>query len=184
MNNISQDNEADLAAIDAVIAAFFGAFTNKNGAADLGRLRTLTIAQCVIVKASAPEIYGLEDFIAPRAKLLNGGALAEFEEIETSSSTDIFGNIAQRLSLYRKSGILSGKPFAATGVNQFLLVRMDGGWKIAAVTWDDEREGFVPPRRIAAARHPAVLDIAHLGSSGCPRYSSTCDREARSHGPS
>src|SRR5579859_6783883 len=32
MNNISQDNEADLAAIDAVIAAFFGAFTNKNGA--------------------------------------------------------------------------------------------------------------------------------------------------------
>ncbi len=156
MDNISQENEADLAAIDAVIAAFFGAFTNKHRPADLGRLRTLTIAQCVIVKASVPEIYGLEDFIAPRAKLLNGGPLAEFEEVETSSSTDIFGNIAQRLSPYRKSGILSGNRFAATGVNQFLLVRMDAGWKIAAVTWDDEREGFVPPRRIAVARHPVV----------------------------
>ena len=156
MDNISQDNEADLAAIDAVIAAFFGAFTNKHRPADLGRLRALTIAQCVIVKAAAPEIYGLEDFIAPRAKLLNDGPLAEFEEVETSSSTDIFGNIAQRLSLYRKSGILWGNRFAATGVNQFLLVRMDAGWKIAAVTWDDEREGFVPPRSIAVARHPVV----------------------------
>ncbi len=149
MDTILHDNKADLVAIDAVIAAFFGAFTNKHGLADLGRLRALTIAQCVIVKASAPEIYGLEDFIAPRAKLLNGGPLAEFEEVETSSSTDIFGNIAQRLSLYRKSGILSGNRFAATGVNQFLLVRMKADWKIAAVTWDDEREGFVPPRRIA-----------------------------------
>ncbi|HET6844949.1 MAG TPA: DUF4440 domain-containing protein [Candidatus Angelobacter sp.] len=156
MDNISQDNEADLAAIDALIAAFFGAFTNKHGLADLGRLRALTIAQCVIVKASAREVYGLEDFISPRAKLLNGGPLAEFEEIETSSSTDIFGNIAQRLSLYRKSGILSGNRFASTGVNQFLLVRMDAGWKIAAVTWDDEREGFVPPLHIAVARHPVV----------------------------
>lgn len=156
MDNISQDNEADLVAIDAVIAAFFGAFTNKQGFADLGRLCGLTIAQCVIVKASAPEIYGLEDFIAPRAKLLNGGPLAEFEEVETSSSTDIFGNIAQRLSLYRKSGILSGNRFAATGVNQFLLVRIDADWKIAAVTWDDEREGFVPPRRIPVARSPVV----------------------------
>ncbi len=156
MDNISQDDEADLAAIDAVIAAFFGAFTNKHGPADLGRLRGLAIAQCVIVKASAREIYGLEDFIASRAKLLNGGPLAEFEEGETSSSTDIFGNIAQRLSRYRKSGILSGSRFAATGVNQFLLVRMDAGWKIAAVTWDDEREGFVPPRSIAVTRHPVV----------------------------
>lgn len=156
MDNISQDNDADRAAIDAVIAAFFGAFSNKYGPADLNRLRGLTIAQCIIVKASVPEIYGLEDFIAPRAKLLNDGPLAEFEEVETSSSTDIFGNIAQRLSLYRKSGILSGNPFAATGVNQFLLVRMDTGWKIAAVTWDDEREGFVPPRSIAEARHPVV----------------------------
>jgi hypothetical protein len=151
MNNISQDTEADIAAIDVVIAAFFGAFTNKHGPSDLGRLRALTIAQCVIVKAvgATPEIYGLEDFIAPRAKLLNGGPLADFEEIETSSSTDIFGNIAQRLSLYRKSGILSGNRFAASGVNQFLLVRVDGDWKIAAVTWDDERDGFVPPSRIA-----------------------------------
>ena len=156
MDTISQRNEAERAVIDAVIAAFFGAFTNKHGPADLGRLRALAIAQCVIVKASVPEVYGLEDFIAPRAKLLNGGPLAEFEEVETSCSTDIFGNIAQRLSLYRKSGILSGKRFTATGVNQFLLVRMDAGWKVAAITWDDEREGFVPPRRIAMARNLVV----------------------------
>lgn len=155
MDTILHDNEADLVAIDAVIAAFFGAFTNKHRLADLARLRVLTIAQCVIVKASAPEIYGLEDFIAPRAKLLNGGPLTEFEEVETSSSTDIFGNIAQRLSLYRKSGILSGNRFAATGVNQFLLVRMEADWKIAAVTWDDEREGFVPPQRIAPRAAPS-----------------------------
>ncbi len=148
MDNISRESEADLAAIDAVITAFFGAFTNRRGPADLGRLRALTIAQCVIVNAVTPEIYGLEDFIAPREKMLNGGSLAEFEEVETSSSTDVFGNIAQRLSLYRKSGILSGNRFAATGVNQFLLVRMDASWKIAAVTWDDEREGFTPPERI------------------------------------
>lgn len=68
------------------------------------------------------------------------------------------------LSLYRKSGILSGQHFAATGMNQFLLARLDAGWKIAAVTWDDEREGFVPPRSIAVARQPvAQIDMSTFG---------------------
>ena len=150
MDAACEDNRiTDLAAIDAVIAAFFAAFNNKSGAATLSRLRDLSIPQCVIVKAETSEIYGLEDFIAPRARLLNGGPLADFEEVETSSSTDVFGNIAQRLSLYRKSGILSGTRFTATGVNQFLLVRLNAKWKIAAVTWDDERDGFAPPQAIA-----------------------------------
>jgi hypothetical protein len=54
--------------------------------------------------------------------------------------TDIFGGIAQRFSLYEKSGVQLGRPFLTRGVKSLQFVRTAEGWKIAAVAWDDERE--------------------------------------------
>ena len=134
--------------IDHLIGEFFNVFCNKGGAEPrLERLNDLFIKEGLIIKNSGPvpEISNVQQFIEPRERILNDGTLREFIEEEVSEQTDIFGNIAQRISIYRKSGILSSQPFQGRGVNTFQLIRTVEGWKLSALAWDDEREGFALP---------------------------------------
>lgn len=138
----------DKRAIDAVVRAFFAVFDNRRGRRPtLEVLHDLCVARCVIVKATTdgPVLYDLPGFIAPRAQLLTGGELVDFHEEEVWNRTDVFGGIGQRLSVYRKSGILSGEPFETRGVKSIQLVKTGDDWKISAVAWDDERAGLAIP---------------------------------------
>ncbi|MBB5872735.1 RimJ/RimL family protein N-acetyltransferase [Allocatelliglobosispora scoriae] len=132
--------EPDRAAIDALAAAFFGAFGNLGGAApDVASLRDLFLPTGVVVKAGPDQqIYDLDGFIEPRQALLTGGELVEFHEWETSEQTVISGDVAQRFSRYAKAGVLRGEPFTGTGAKSMQCVRTPAGWRIVAVTWSDD----------------------------------------------
>jgi len=140
----------DRAQIDALVARFFAAFTNRGGAVpDVEGLAGLFIAGGVIVKAvgSDTEVYSVRDFIAPRLRLLTDGTLTDFREAETQARTQIAGNVAQRVSLYEKSGVMAGARIEGKGIKVLQLVRTAAGWRLSAAAWDDAREGFaVPPR--------------------------------------
>jgi len=141
----------DLQAIDQVIQAFMGVFRNRDGAKpQLALIHDLFLKDGLIIKNSGPvpEICNLDQFIRPRERILNDGTLTDFEEAEVQARTEVFGNIAQRVAIYRKSGILSGQPFQARGVKTTQLVRTAAGWRISALAWDDEREGFRVPERL------------------------------------
>lgn len=141
----------DQTAIDRLVEDFFSVFSNRDGARPrLQRLRELFIPEGVIIKHGGlqPEVYNLDSFIAPRERILNDGTLVDFEEAEVEARTLICGAIAQRLSLYRKSGVLDGRPFQARGLKMAQLVRTPAGWKFSAVAWDDERPGFPVPERL------------------------------------
>lgn len=142
---------SDLAEIDRVIRDFMGVFCNKDGAKpNLDLIHDLFIKDGLIIKNSGPvpEVFNLDQFIAPRRRILNDGTLAEFAEAEVCARTEIYGNIAQRVAIYEKSGLLSGQPFRARGVKTTQLVRTGDGWRISALAWDDEREGFRVPDEI------------------------------------
>jgi len=142
------EQDEDKQSIDAVVRAFFAVFDNRCGRrATLEGLHDFCVAQCVIVKATidGPVIHDLPGFIAPREKLLNSGELVDFHEEEIWNRTDVFGGIGQRLSVYRKSGVLSGESFVTKGMKAIQLVRTGGEWKISAVAWDDERAGLAIP---------------------------------------
>lgn len=114
-------SKQDKTAIDTLVKVFFDTFTNKNGQTpNIKSIYDLLIPQGIIIKNlnASPEIYSLESFITPREQLLNDGLLAEFEEHEVKERTDILGDIAQRVCLYRKSGILSGEAFETQGVKR------------------------------------------------------------------
>ena len=130
---------ADRVAIDALAKAFFAVFCNVHGPADLSRLAGLCLPQARIVKAvgAVPESDDLAGFIAPRRALLDGGRLTGFSEHEVESRTDVFGNVAQRWSRYRKCGVLDGVRFEGEGWKSLQCVRTPQGWRIAAVAWDD-----------------------------------------------
>ena len=138
----------DRRAIEALVRAFFAVFDNRGGRRPrLGELHELCVAECVITKSelSGLTVMGLEAFIAPRAELLSGGRLVEFFEEEVAGRTEQFGGIAQRISVYRKSGVLDGVAFAARGVKTMQLVRTADGWRISAVAWEDERAALPIP---------------------------------------
>lgn len=138
MRPASEDDEAE---IDALTAAFFAVFSRENGApVSLASVSVLFIEECRIVKAGEGtfETYSLPAFIEPRERLLNGPDLTHFREHEVSGRTQIYGNIAQRFSLYRKEGVRSGEAFEAHGAKTFQFVRTPQGWKIGALAWYDQ----------------------------------------------
>lgn len=135
----------DQQAIDELVRAFFDLFSNRGGAAP--RLRAifdLCIPEAIIAKcvSPVPEVTSLEAFIAPREALLSNGTLTDFREVETAHHTQVFGNVAQRSCTYAKSGQLNGVAFHTRGAKVFQFIKGPRGWRISAVAWDDEREGF------------------------------------------
>lgn len=146
--NIPRLPIADEAEIDELVRAFFSVFTNKNGIKpDVDAIHRMFIPQGLIISCSGAkrEIYTLRQFIEPRIELLSDGRLVDFQEQEVSARTDIFGGIAQRYCIYKKSGIFEGKAFQAGGVKTIQLIRMSDGWKMASLAWEDEREGLAIP---------------------------------------
>lgn len=131
--------------IDKLVDGFFSLFSVKKGTkADLSAIFNLFISEGLIVKSSSinPEIYNLQQFIEPREKMFNDGILSDFREEELFEKTEIFGNIAQRLSIYKKSGFMNGQIFENRGIKTLQFVKATCGWKISSVAWDDERDGF------------------------------------------
>lgn len=137
---------SDQEATAEIVSTFFAAFTSGPGVADqLDRLRAVLLPEAVIVRTcgGAPAVYGVEEFLTPRAQLLSGGTLRDFSERQLRGRTDVFGDIAQHLASYEKSGVQDGQPFSARGMKTLQLVRTPAGWRISAVAWDDERDGVV-----------------------------------------
>ena len=135
----------DVAAVEELVAAFFSAFTSGPGThTRMTALRALFVTGAVIVRTcgSEPEVYDLDAFIAPREVLLTGGRLLDFREWEVTGRTEVFGDLAHHLSTYAKSGVQDGAPFTGRGVKSIQCVRTSAGWRISAVGWDDERDGW------------------------------------------
>jgi hypothetical protein len=107
----------------------------------------LFIERGLLIKGvgDAPEISGVAEFIAPRQKSVDSGELTSFEEREVRQSTEVFGNIAQRLSTYTKRGVSNGVAFSGRGVISTQFVRTPDGWRISSMAWDDERPGQIIP---------------------------------------
>lgn len=139
---------ADELDIDRIAAEFFGAFrSSDDGRRRFDTLRALFLPDAQIVKVDddVPSVMSVESFIEPREVLLNGGRLQGFSEKEVSAVTEVFGGVAQRWSLYTKSGILDGIPYDGWGRKALHFVRTADGWRISAVSWQDGADGTSPP---------------------------------------
>lgn len=134
--------DTDRAEIAGLVETFFAAFTSApDCAARLDALRRIFLPEAVIVRTcgSAPTVYDIEGFIAPRQALLSGGTLTGFREWPLDGRTDLFGDIAQHFCGYAKSWVQDGQEISGAGMKTLQFVRTDGGWRISAAAWDDER---------------------------------------------
>lgn len=127
--------------IDSLVANFFSAFDNRDGAIpSLADLSNCFTDKATIVRnsGSSVELYTVSEFAIPRIDLLTQGALLHFHEWEISSTTQIFDGIAVRTSRYGKSGLLDGKDYTGSGTKCFLFVDAGAGWRIASLAWTDD----------------------------------------------
>jgi len=134
--------------IDALMTAFLAAVSFEPGTQpDYERIRALFIASGLLIKntAATPEISGIDAFIEPRRALVQGGRLTRFREVEVSQRTQVFGQVAQRMSAYTKDGISDGTAFSARGVIFTQFISTPEGWRISSMAWDDERPGLAIP---------------------------------------
>jgi hypothetical protein len=127
--------------IDVLIVRFYSAFDNRNGASPhLAELTDCFTEKATIARRSnaGAELYTIEEFATPRIELLTQGALLNFHEWETSSTTQIFGGIAARISRYSKAGALNGAHYSGSGTKCFHLIDVGVGWRIASLAWVDD----------------------------------------------
>ena len=141
MSKVAQTGLHAKAAIDAIAAVFYDAFTNCDGRVpNVEGLHHLFIAEAIIIKNvdEKPIVWNLVDFIEPRKKMLASGVLTEFREREVSEITHVYGQIAQRFSTYEKSWKSAGTRHEGRGAKTLQFVKTDSGWRISALAWDDE----------------------------------------------
>jgi hypothetical protein len=137
--------DTDRALLEGMVDAFFAAFTSGEGCGErLGVLREIFLAEAVIVRTGGgePAVYGVEEFIAPRQALLEGGSLVDFHEWAVTGRTEIFGDIAHWWGSYAKQGVQDGVAFTGRGMKTMQFIRSTDGWRISAAAWDDERPGL------------------------------------------
>ncbi len=136
----------------ALTAAFFAAVSFEPGERpDYDAIRDLFIEGGLLIKnVDALDIATVDEFIAPRRALVDSGELTAFAERELAHITEVFGNVAHRMSTYAKHGTQGGRTFVARGVISTQFVFTPSGWKMSAMAWDDERAGLALPDRYAA----------------------------------
>ncbi len=126
--------------INQLVNIFFNVFNNCDQKPSWETLRNCCIAETVIVKKTGltESVYNMDSFIEPREKILNDGTITGFKENEVAEETKIIGNIAQRCSRYQKEGYFNGHYFKEYGNKFFQFIKTNSGWKINAMTWEDD----------------------------------------------
>ncbi|MEZ4852033.1 MAG: DUF4440 domain-containing protein [Bacteroidia bacterium] len=144
MNQENKDlSVIDKAEIDEIVRQFFDLFTNTGGKTpNLWNIKKIFLEDGLIINNTPekPAIYNLESFIKPREEILTNGTLTNFEEWETDSKTEIYGNIAQRMCRYQKAGELHGEPFTGKGTKLMQFLKVGGQWRLSSVIWSDGNE--------------------------------------------
>jgi hypothetical protein len=150
MNTEDKTTAATMVELEALIDEFLRAVSfQEGGRPSYDRIRDLFIDGGKLIKNSSdsPEISSVDEFIVPRQALVDSGEMTFFEEVEIAGITEVFGNIAHRLSTYEKRGMTNGKAFRGIGVISTQFIRTPGGWKMSSMAWDDERPGLAVPDR-------------------------------------
>lgn len=134
---MSQEQQSQ---IDDLIRRYYAAFDNRsNRAIGVDELRRIFMTDARVTRVVAGQVdsWTVEQFISPREAMLTDGTLLDFHEWEVEGVTDIFADIAQRRSRYRKSGKLRGQPYSGEGYKLIQLCRSQGQWRIISVLWED-----------------------------------------------
>jgi hypothetical protein len=141
---------SDLEEIGAAVDEMYAMISGPAGPRDWSRQATCFHPDARQIRTSigsdgraAMTIMGLDDYAANTTPFF---AANPFYEVEIGRRVDIFGNIAQVWSAYEARTAPDDTTPERRGINSIQLFKdPDRGWRIAAMIWDNEREGVTLP---------------------------------------
>lgn len=139
--NRSDDEQAIVAIIEDMFAAISW---DGESPPDLARFGAAVLPEATVVPSARPLApTSIATFSQRMASLYVDGAMKIFDERALGTVVQVFGNIAVALGGF-EAIVDDGAP--GRGANAFLFVKEPEGWRIAAMAWDNEREGVqLPP---------------------------------------
>lgn len=135
---------ADVASVDAVIAALYDVISGPAGQArNWDRMRSLFIPGARLIPTGKAQdgtvrhrVMTVEDYITQSGPMLERNG---FFEREIGRTTESFGNVVHAFSAYdSKRTLQDAQPFAR-GINSIQLLNDGKRWWVVTVYWDSER---------------------------------------------
>lgn len=92
-----------------------------------------------------PVDFTVQSFAQAMMKQIEGGDITHFAQQEIADQTELFGKIAQRISVYEYNFSNNASKSWPRGVNYIQYIYTDGRWLISSMAWSDETEQFKIP---------------------------------------
>lgn len=96
---------------------------------------------------SKPITFSAESFVKAMESQAADGAVEQFMQREIHSSTELFGKVAHRISVYEynySDHVMAKLP---RGINFIQFVQIEGHWRILSMAWADENENHLIPEK-------------------------------------
>jgi hypothetical protein len=135
-------------AIDYVTEDFYESLSFQDGEQpDLGTVKELFYGDGILINNSfaKPVEFTLETFTQTIESQVAEGNLQQFMQRELFSKTEVFGKIAQRISVYEYTLSDHEIKNLPRGINYIQYIMVDDHWYINSMVWCDENENYRVP---------------------------------------
>jgi hypothetical protein len=93
-----------------------------------------------------PVDFTVQTFAHALMAQIEAGNTNYFIQQEIADTTEIFGNMAQRISVFEYS-LVKDTPNWKRGINYIQYIFMNGKWLIISMIWTYEKEGLIIPEK-------------------------------------
>ena len=138
-------------AIDYITEDFYESLSFQDGEMpDLETVTALFYDEGLLINNTfgKPVKFTAETFTQSLEEQIEEGKLLQFMQRELYSKTEIFGKVAQRISVYEYSLADYATENLPRGINYIQFIQVDDNWHITSMVWNDENENYRIPEEL------------------------------------
>jgi hypothetical protein len=135
-------------AIDYVTEEFYESLSFQDGEVpDLDSVKTVFYGDGLLINNSfsRPVVFTADSFTQTLESQIAEGTLKQFMQRELYAKTEVFGKVAQRISVYEYSFSDYQTDNLPRGINYIQFIQTDDSWLITSMAWADENENYQIP---------------------------------------
>ena len=135
--------------IDDLARDYYKAISFRNEhAPDLSAVQILFFGDGVLVNSTFQHPVGFTagSFVTALESEIAEGSMSQYLIHELHGKTEIYGKLAQRISVYEYNLGEETSGRLPRGVNYMQFVQHDGNWRILSMAWCDEDEDHLIPQ--------------------------------------
>jgi len=134
--------------IDYITEDFYESLSFQDGEMpDLETVKELFYENGLLINNSfsKPVIFTVDEYIQSFESQIADGSMLQFMQRELYSETEVFGKVAQRLSVYEYSFTYHETTNAPRGINYIQFILDNDHWRITSMAWADQNENHQIP---------------------------------------